>query len=209
MFHVLISALLLTGCSDHTEGVTVAEVQDVQPAAQDPATPPPTEEPAAAGRVLTANGENSSLEWVGAKITKSHPGGFNAFTVEATVDGTTMTALNGTIEIGSLFSDSDRLTGHLLEDDFFGVATFPSATFASTAITATEGANHTVTGVLELHGMQKEISFLAAIVVAEDGTATVDAEFTINRSDWGIVYPGRPDDAIKEQVVVKVDFNLT
>ena len=47
------------------------------------------------------------------------------------------------------------------------------------------------------------------IAVAADGTASFDAEFNINRNDWAISYPGRADDAIKELVVIKLDFNLS
>ena len=201
----------LWGCDDHTEGTVAAEVTEVAetpaaPAAETPAAPT-AETPAAPG--LTANGENSTIQWVGAKITASHPGGFNEFTVEANTEGTTMTAIQGTIQVGSLFSDSDRLTQHLLDADFFEVATFGTVTFTSSKIEAASEGGHTVTGVLEMHGVKKEISFPAQIAVAEDGTASFDAEFNINRNDWGISYPGRADDAIKELVVVKLDFNLS
>jgi hypothetical protein len=32
----------------------------------------------------------------------------------------------------------------------------------------------------------------------------VDAEFAINRKDFGIVYPGMPDDLIKDDVLLKL-----
>jgi hypothetical protein len=32
----------------------------------------------------------------------------------------------------------------------------------------------------------------------------VDAEFTVNRKDFGLVYPGKPDDLIRDDVVVKL-----
>jgi hypothetical protein len=38
-------------------------------------------------------------------------------------------------------------------------------------------------------------------------TVKVDAEFAINRKDWGIVYPGKPDDLIRDDVVVKLALN--
>ncbi len=32
------------------------------------------------------------------------------------------------------------------------------------------------------------------------------AEFTINRKEWGIVYAGKPDDLIRDGVVLKIDL---
>ena len=199
----------LWGCNDHAEGTVAAEVTEVAAEATEAAAEQPEATPDANAAGLTANGENSTIAWIGAKITKSHPGGFNEFSVEADTDGTTMTSIKGTIQVGSLFSDSDRLTGHLLDEDFFEVATFATVTFTSSTIEPASEGGHTVTGVLAMHGITKEISFPAQIAVGEDGTATFDAEFNINRNDWGIKYPGRPDDAIKELVVVKLDFNLS
>jgi len=202
---LLAASIGLTGCVNHTEGTTEAEVKDVT---ETPATTPaPAPAPAPAGDMLRANAEDSKIEWVGAKITKSHPGGFNDFTVEATVDGGALTAINSTVQIASMFSDSAKLTGHLLDADFFDAASFATASFTSTSIVA-DGDKHKVTGVMEMHGVKKELSFPATITVT-DGKATFDAEFNINRSDWGITYPGRPDDAIKEQVVIKLDLNLS
>ena len=34
------------------------------------------------------------------------------------------------------------------------------------------------------------------------------AEFTIDRQLWGLAYPGKPDDLIKDQVLIKLDVNL-
>jgi hypothetical protein len=35
-------------------------------------------------------------------------------------------------------------------------------------------------------------------------TPSVDAEFAINRKDFGLVYAGKPDDLIREDVVIKL-----
>ncbi|MFT4979109.1 MAG: polyisoprenoid-binding protein YceI, partial [Myxococcota bacterium] len=202
-------ALTLTACTDHTEGTVAAEVHDVapEPATAPDATPQPTAQSTGltapeGAKLVKANGENSSLEWVGAKITKSHPGGFNTFTVEAIVADGSLTKVQTVIQISSMFSDTEKLTKHLLDDDFFASSRFGEVTFTSTAITAADGG-HTITGVLDMHGIKKELSFPATVAVAPDGTATIDAQFNINRNDWNISYPGRPDDAIKDLVVIK------
>jgi hypothetical protein len=34
----------------------------------------------------------------------------------------------------------------------------------------------------------------------------VKSEFAINRKDFNIVYPGKPDDLIKDEVLLKLDI---
>ena len=63
-----------------------------------------------------------------------------------------------------------------------------------------------VTGDLELRGQKKAVTFPAVIKVAPD-SVSVAAEFAINRKDFGIVYAGKADDLIREDVVIKLDLN--
>jgi len=106
-------------------------------------------------------------------------------------------------------TDEDQLTGHLKTPDFFDVAKFPKATFVSTKIepNTAAGATHTVTGNFELHGVKKSISFPANIQVAADN-ASVNAEFAINRKDFGLLYPGKADDLIRDGVVIKLSLKV-
>lgn len=44
-------------------------------------------------------------------------------------------------------------------------------------------------------------------MASRDGDiATFKAEFDINRKDFGIVYAGRTDDLIRDEVVIRLDF---
>jgi polyisoprenoid-binding protein YceI len=94
----------------------------------------------------------------------------------------------------------------LKSPDFFDVARVPTATFRSTEIRA-EGEGHTITGDLTLHGVTKRISFPATLAVT-DAQISANAEFSINRQDFGIAYPGMPDDLIRDLVVVKLSLTL-
>ena len=89
--------------------------------------------------------------------------------------------------------------------DFFDVESHPTASFTSTEIVARAEGVYTLTGNLKLHGVTKQISFPAAIEVGEDSFSAT-AEFAINRMDFEIVYPGRPDDLIRERVLIKLDL---
>lgn len=149
---------------------------------------------------------DSTIEFVGSKVTGSHDGGFKSFegTITLAEEGPTASKVEVVIDTNSLWADNERLTGHLKSPDFFEVETYPTARFTSTAITATaEGFE--VTGELELHGVKKQITFPAVIQVEPD-RITAQAEFFIQRFDFGIVYPGKPDDLIRDEVVIRLNL---
>ena len=76
--------------------------------------------------------------------------------------------------------------------------------FESTSIEST-AEGYDITGNLELHGVTKSIRFPATIAV-EEGRVTAEAEFFIQRFDFDIVYPGKPDDLIRDEVVIKLSL---
>lgn len=62
-----------------------------------------------------------------------------------------------------------------------------------------------VTGNLTLHGETKSITFPADIQISDD-QVKVAAEFFIKRFDFGIQYPGRANDLIRDEVVIRLDI---
>jgi polyisoprenoid-binding protein YceI len=150
----------------------------------------------------------SSIGFVGAKVTGDHKGDFKDFDGELTLKDGKPEMLKVTVQTASLLADDEKLTGHLKSPDFFDVEKFTTATFTSTSIVEkAEGGNtHEVTGNLEMHGLTKQVTFPAS-VSAENGTFKGTTEFTVKRFDWEIKYPGKPDDLIKDDVLLKV--NLT
>ncbi|HXV75945.1 MAG TPA: YceI family protein [Candidatus Polarisedimenticolaceae bacterium] len=193
---VALLALLTFGCSNPADDKPEAAVADPEP------VPERSDEAA----VFTVDPERSSIHFVGSKITGSHDGGFHQFEgVIELVDGDP-TASSVTVEIDttSLWADDTRLTEHLKSPDFFGVETYPQAVFESTSIEQTADG-YTVTGNLDLHGVTKSVSFPAQIEVGPD-SVTARAEFFIKRFDFDIVYPGKPDDLIRDEVVIRFDL---
>ncbi len=197
--------LATAACDDPAKGKAKATVSE--PAATTSAAT------TAAGAVSYAfSNADSKVAFVGAKVTGKHDGSFGKFsgTVSLVDNDPTKSAVTVDMDATSLDTDTAKLTGHLKSADFFDVEKFPKATFKSTAIKAggEKGATHTVTGNLELHGVTKAISFPATIKVAP-GSVTVDAEFAINRKDFGLNYPGKADDLIRDDVVVKLTVHAT
>ena len=52
-----------------------------------------------------------------------------------------------------------------------------------------------------MHGVTKAITFPATINVSGDA-ATLESNFSINRKDFGINYPGPRDNLIRDDVVL-------
>jgi polyisoprenoid-binding protein YceI len=161
------------------------------------------------GEVLAINNENSKVSFVGSKVTGRHDGGFNKFTGTINlVDGKPEeSSVNVDIDVSSVYTDTDALTKHLQTGDFFDVANHPKATFASTKIVP-DGAGadgYTITGDLELRGVKKSVTFPATIKVGYS-VVEVSSEFSINRKDFNILYAGKADDLIRDNVVLKLDL---
>lgn len=193
--------LSLAGCSNPADGVPTAEVSAATEAPNEKATLDDGNT-----RYYSFGPSSSAITFIGSKVTGSHEGGFRNFAGElAVLDGKLVNA--GTkvvIDINSIWSDNDRLTGHLKSPDFFDAAQFPTAVFETVSIEPSS-TNWTVTGHLTMHGITKQISFPATIQMSEEQVA-VAAEFALNRFDFEMKYPGKADDLIRKEVVLKLDI---
>lgn len=134
----------------------------------------------------TLTGENTKIEFTGTKKEGKHVGGFKTLTGTLTVGDITDTKIEVTIDTDSMYSDDEKLTAHLKGADFFDVKNHPKATFVSTKVEKSD-AGVTVYGKLTINGKSKEIHFPAKIA-SKGGTVTLDSEFSINRTDYGISY---------------------
>jgi polyisoprenoid-binding protein YceI len=193
-------ALVGLACNnDPAKGKTHAAVSEAA------ATTPQTPQAPANGANYAFSQAGSSIEFVGAKVTKKHDGKVGSFSgvVQLIENDPTKSSVQVEVALDSLSVDEPKLTKHLKSSDFFDVVKFPKASFKSTTIKpgGENGATHTVTGNLDLHGVTKQISFPARIKVNAE-RVQVEAEFAINRKDFGINYPGMADDLIKDDVLI-------
>lgn len=200
----LVPAVILLGCSNPADNVPAASVSPASDAKSDAGGASES-----GGQTFAFGPESATIEFVGSKVTGSHSGGFQRFAGEFRVaDG--RLADSGSkvvIDMSSIWTDNNRVTGHLKNADFFDVPQFPTATFVSESVTsATSGS--TVTGNLTLHGVTKKISFPANIQIGPD-SVQVTAEFFLNRFDFDIKYPGKANDLIRKEVVLKLNVKAT
>jgi polyisoprenoid-binding protein YceI len=203
---LLTGSLLFSGCAkDPAKDVPSANVSST-PVAQSTTTPAARPAATPAEGTVYAFAKGSEVGFVGSKVTGSHDGGFKMVNGSVTVPGENLdqATVDLNIDMNSIYSDDEKLTTHLKSDDFFDIANNPTSTFKSSSIAKTdEGYN--VSGDLTLRGVTKAITFPAQISMEGD-VVTTKAEFSINRKDFNIVYKGKPDNLIRDDVVIKFDI---
>lgn len=189
----------MTGCANPAADAPAAEVGDVNGT-----TAAPVDRAEGVHYTLT---DDSVVHWTASKVTRRHDGTFPD--VEGTialVDGTPeASSVEVLIDTTTLTSDTDQLTTHLKSADFFDVERYPEASFRSTSISRQDDGTYRVEGVLEMHGVARQIRFPATIEVTDHSIHT-QAEFSINRFDWEIDYKGAADDLIRDEVLLRFDL---
>ncbi|KFN42307.1 YceI family protein [Arenimonas metalli] len=104
----------------------------------------------------------------------------------------TQSSVNITIPVESLSTGVEKLDEHLLKADFFDAATYPTATFKSTGVTAAGDNALKVAGDLTIHGVTRPVVLDVTInkigehPMAKVPAAGFDATTTILRSDYGV-----------------------
>ncbi len=191
--------VLFASCENPADKTDAAAVKE---AVETAATPD------AAGGTKYSFTPASTVNFVGSKVTGSHAGGFKTVTGHFTVKDGALVGNDHTvvIDINSIFTDAEKLTGHLKSPDFFDAEKFPNATFVATSLTKQSDTAYTVSGNFTLHGVTKNITFPATVTAGE--TLKIDSKFDINRKDFGIVYAGKTDDLIRDEVVIELKLEV-
>lgn len=148
---------------------------------------------------------NSEVNFIGSKVTGGHRGGFKTFTGYFTIkdDAPVGNDHKVIIDMKSTFTDDEKLTGHLKSPDFFDVDQFPQASFDVTELKKQSETSYRISGNFNLHGITKNIQFPATVSTV-DGLVKIQSKFDINRKDFGIVYAGKTDDLIRDEVVIEL-----
>jgi polyisoprenoid-binding protein YceI len=151
----------------------------------------------------------SKVSFAGTNITGTQEGSVKFASGTLAVEGSDLSKLNASVNIdmATLTTGADGLTKHLKSADFFDVEKFPKATFTSAQVKpgGERGATHTVSGVLEMRGTKKQVTFPATIAF-EGARPTLQAKFLLNRQPFGVAFKGAPDNLIRDEVVVTLDL---
>lgn len=155
----------------------------------------------------------STVKWLGKKVTGEHTGTISVKEGTLEVTGGKVTGGKVVIDMNSIVNEdikdagmNGKLVGHLKSDDFFGVATFPTAELV---INKVEGNNFS--GNLTIKGITNPTSFTAT--ASKDGNSTVyKGTITIDRSKYNVKYGSKSFfDNLGDKVIYDeftLDFNL-
>ncbi len=181
------------------------------------------------GETWKLNIAESEIEWVATKVTGYHIGNVPVKNGEIIVKNgeviggrfiLDLANLKVTGPKGSDSTGNNKLLKHLKSTDFFDVEKDPEGIFELTAVKPYTGSGlkdttdprqeeiskykvtdptHMVNGNLTLKGVTKNIEFPARITISGNSAEAI-AKFNIDRKDWNIIYPGKPDDLIRDAV---------
>ena len=133
--------------------------------------------------------DDSVLNWTGRKPAGAHYGTIDIIDGAIAVDGKKVVAGKFIIDMPSLQAldveggTKEKLEGHL-KGGFFAVESFPTATFVIKGTEKKSGQLYMI-GDLTLKWVTKQISFPANVDYDGD-TVTAQADFFIDRTEWGV-----------------------
>jgi polyisoprenoid-binding protein YceI len=186
------------------------------------------------GDTYKVDPSGSKIEWIGTKVTGHHLGAINIKDGQLEVKDGAVTSGNFTIDMTSIVvndkdtSSNRKLQAHLLSPDFFDAKNHPEGKFAITSVqpfsgTVTDSSDarqegiskykvsnptHKISGNLTLKGVTKNIEFPARVTVSGNSVDAL-AKFNIDRKQWNIVYPGKPNDLIRDEVHLGIALKAT
>ena len=155
------------------------------------------------GQTMKADKEKSKIDFVGKKSDGKHAGGFKDFMSEVKVDVESPEKSSLTIEIktDSLWSDDEKLTGHLKNPDFFDVKKYPTMKFESTKVEVSDD-KATIFGKLTMLDKTVEVK-IPTTNELNDNSLTMKADFKIDRTKWGMNYgKGKIEDEVELKIVL-------
>ena len=165
------------------------------------------------GRYLL-DADASTLEYGAYKITGSgHKGTVDLSSGYLVVEDGEFTAGEFIVDMTTITesTDSTGFITHVMSEDFFDVEDYPESKFVVNDIEYDSGDSYIITGDLTIMDTTDEISFPAEME-ENDGDLIVNAEFTIDRTKWGIIYGSGSffkeigDNAIKDEIDYRLDL---
>lgn len=130
----------------------------------------------------------SSIDWIGRKVTGQHTGKIKISSGELLVSGKAVKGGSFIMDMTSISSDSEKLTGHLKTEDFFSVEKNPTSKFQITKVTAAGADRINVTGNLSIKGITEAITFPATVKKEGNSIVAVAKNVMVNRAKYDIRY---------------------
>lgn len=144
--------------------------------------------------------ETSIVRWTGRSLFNHHHGTLKLSGGRIEIKNGALNSARFTIDMNSIACEdladtafNAMLIRHLRDDDFFAVDRFPTAEFicekATSLPACTPGTpNYTLHGTMTLRGVSQPLSFPAVIAAADSDHLTGQAQFELDRTQFGSHY---------------------
>ncbi|MEM9990251.1 MAG: YceI family protein [Bacteroidota bacterium] len=181
-----------------------------------------------AARNFAVDTNTSIINWTGSKsfVEDEHSGTIKVGKGMLSVENGQLAAGSFTIDMRSMKNtdikdqeSAGQLVGHLSSPDFFDTAKYPNAVFEITEVKPVTGdvnTTHNITGNLTMLDSTKQVTLPANVAIADNKLTATTPMFTIDRSQWGIVYGGEEaakianlakDRIISDDISLKIMLN--
>ena len=159
--------------------------------------------------------KDSTLMWVGSKVTGSHEGTINLSSGHLILDNNDLVGGEFVIDMTSIVctdltgKGKASLEGHLKSDDFFSVNKFPTASLTILNVKKNSLGLYQVNANITIKGITQEIMFDAEIK-----EKTAKAKLIIDRTEFGIIYKSGnffkelADKAIYDEFEISVELKF-
>jgi polyisoprenoid-binding protein YceI len=84
-------------------------------------------------------------------------------------------------------TDNSHFVAHLTDEDFFETNKFPTASFVITGVTPGENNRYDIAGNMKIKNVEQPVNF-EAVMVDDEAGKRLTAQFTIDRTRFGIEY---------------------
>lgn len=118
-----------------------------------------------------------------------------------------------TVQAKSINTDNAKRDDHLRGEDFFDVGKYPTLSFKSRSVRQTGPTRLVVVGDFTMHGVTKQLTVPVTIAgpmnTGKGSTIGAEAEFTVNRKDYGINWNRALDDGgavLGDDVTIRLNF---
>lgn len=162
---------------------------------------------------LTVDTEQSSIHWIGKKVTGKHSGTIKIKEGSLDMKKGVLTGGSFTIDMTSLAvtdlkgNMAGKLAGHLTSDDFFGVANHPTAGLKITNVKNLGSGTFDLTADLTIKGITHPVTF-ETFVIENGAGISATAKLVVDRTKYDIKYgSGKFFDSLGDKMIYD-DFEL-
>lgn len=129
-----------------------------------------------AAPLMQIDNANIKITFKGFGPGKVHNGSFSGITSNLSSDGSSISG-DISVDLNSMTTDTEKLTGHLKSKDFFDTEKYPTAKFQ--AMNLVDGK---LSGTLSVHGVTKNV----AVNVGQPLNGAYNIMFNLNMKEFGI-----------------------